>query len=217
VVGRTGAGKSSIAVILFRLVEPESGSITLNGTNLLNMPLDQTRHRLGIITQDPVVFGASVRYNLDPFEEYADSDLLEALRIAQLEHVFESLSSNIAQQGANLSVGERQLLCLARTILRRPTILVCDEATASVDYETDQKIQKALRLWASSSRTSLLTIAHRLETIADYDEIIVLSDGRVVEAGGVVELLDADGPFARLVGNAGEKTALKMRELAIAG
>eukprot|EP00397_Hematodinium_sp_SG-2012_P002640 GEMP01002648.1.p1 GENE.GEMP01002648.1~~GEMP01002648.1.p1 ORF type:complete len:765 (+),score=159.53 GEMP01002648.1:675-2969(+) len=215
VVGRTGAGKSSIAVALFRLVSAESGCISLNGVNLLDIPVDQARLRLGIITQDPVVFSASVRYNLDPFDEYPDEALWDALEVAQLKLVFSSLSAKITQQGANLSVGERQLLCLARTVLRRPILLVCDEATASCDYDTDQRIQKALRTWALSSGASLLTIAHRLETIADYDQLLVMDEGSVVESGSVLSLLEKpNGRFARLVRSAGTETEQVVRRLA---
>jgi ABC-type multidrug transport system fused ATPase/permease subunit len=208
VVGRTGAGKSSLAVAIFRMAQQINGRIVLNGVNLLDLNVDDARRRCGIITQDPVVFGDSVRYNLDPFREFSDEECVESLRLSGLEKRL-SLSDLLEDGGSNLSVGERQLLCLARVLLRRPQLLICDEATASCDLETDAFIQRSIRSWLveRNSDCCVLTIAHRLETIADYDKVLFLENGHVGEFGATRELVKReDGKFRQLVASAGRDT-----------
>jgi ATP-binding cassette, subfamily C (CFTR/MRP), member 1 len=207
VVGRTGGGKSSLLQTLFRTVEPESGSITIDGQDVSKIGLHDLRNSLAIIPQDSVIFDASVRFNLAPGGETAHSDeeMVTALRRAQLLPKIESLGgldTVLEGGGSSLSAGERQLLCIARAMLCKARIIVLDEATASVDSHTDSMIQKTIRE-AFAGRT-LLTVAHRLDTIADYDKILVLVGGRVAEFGPPRELLaNPDGEYSQLVAKAG--------------
>lgn len=190
VVGRTGAGKSTLSVAVYRMAELIYGEIWLNGVNLLSLPVDVSRKKCGIITQDPLVFKAPVRYNMDPFGEYTDDELNYALKLAGLGNSNINLDFQIEESGANMSIGERQLLCLARVVVRKPEVLICDEATASCDLETDAEVQKSIRFWLESNpECCVLTIAHRLETIADYDLCLVLNHGEMVEFGPIPELI----------------------------
>ena len=218
VVGRTGAGKSSLAVALFRLVEIESGTISFDGVDLSCLNLSEIRGRSGcmsIIPQDPVLFSGSIRDCLDPFNEWSDDEVLEALhsvRLLKNDYGVNALSDYVEEGGSNFSVGERQLLCLARALLAKPKFLVLDEATASVDRETDIFIQNMLR--ARFQGCTLLTIAHRLNTIMDYDVIIVMENGRVAEMGSPKELLQNDqGMFSGLVDSTGEESAAYLRSM----
>ncbi|DBA04873.1 TPA: hypothetical protein N0F65_006875 [Lagenidium giganteum] len=183
ICGRTGAGKSTMLLSLFRMIECSRGSIEIDGINIARLTLSQLRSRMAIIPQDPVLFGASIRYNLDPTNEHSDTKLWEALRKAHLHHMVsempEKLDADVKEGGENLSVGERQLFCLARAILRNSQILCLDEATASMDHKSDELIQASLR--HDFALATVLTIAHRLETILDYDKIMVLQRGEIVE------------------------------------
>ncbi|XP_056294944.1 ATP-binding cassette sub-family C member 5 isoform X2 [Pseudoliparis swirei] len=183
IVGRTGSGKSSLGVALFRLVELSGGSIVVDGIDVAQIGLDDLRSRLAIIPQEPVLFIGTVRTNLDPWDQYSDSQIWEALenthikeRISQLPH---SLHSEVTENGENFSVGERQLLCVARALLRNSKILMLDEATAAIDTETDRLIQETIRCAFGNCTT--LIIAHRLNTVMSCSRVMVLDNGQILE------------------------------------
>jgi len=192
VVGRTGAGKSSLLLVLLRLVEPAFGELQIDGMDTLRMGLDDLRSHISIIPQDPVLFTGTVRFNLDPFNTKNDAEVWSALERAHLaSHIRElpdGLDAEVEEAGRNFSMGERQLLCLARALLRQSRILLLDEATSAVDQHTDQLVQKTIR--KEFEQCTVLTIAHRLDTIVDYDRVLVLSEGNVVEDGDPRDLLD---------------------------
>ncbi|GBM52169.1 Multidrug resistance-associated protein 1 [Araneus ventricosus] len=183
IVGRTGAGKSSLTLCLFRIIEAADGKIELDDLNIADMGLHDLRSKITIIPQDPVLFSGTLRMNLDPFNWYSDAQLWGALDHAHLKNFVstlqEGLEHEVVEGGENLSVGQRQLVCLARALLRKTKILVLDEATAAVDLETDSLIQETIR--TEFKDASVLTIAHRLNTVMDYDRIMVLDQGRVAE------------------------------------
>ncbi|PVD27629.1 hypothetical protein C0Q70_12795 [Pomacea canaliculata] len=183
IVGRTGAGKSSMTLSLFRLIEACNGCIMIDGVNIADIGLHDLRSRITILPQDPVLFSGTLRMNLDPLDQYSDDQIWKALETAQLKRFAEELPENLNHQvgegGQKLSVGQRQLVCLARSLLRRTKLLVLDEATAAVDMETDSLIQNTIRQAFSSC--TIITIAHRLNTIMDYDRILVLDEGLVKE------------------------------------
>ena len=206
IVGRTGAGKSSLTTALFRLVEPAKGRICIDGSDILNIGLHDLRKNLTIIPQEPVLFAGTLRMNLDPFDVHGDDSIWSVLKLSHLHDFVSSLedgiSHNFSEGGDNLSVGQRQLLCLARAILKKTKILVLDEATAAVDLETDDLIQNTIKKQFKDS--TVLTIAHRLNTIMDYDRILVLDDGKIAEFDSVSELLKNEhGIFYSMVNNAG--------------
>lgn len=236
VVGRTGAGKSSLTLALFRFLEAREGTIIIDGIDVSKISLHDLRSRLAIIPQDPVLFSGTVRSNLDAFDEHTDAELHDALERVHLiratglasrdepagasasdsatptaidlnTNIFKSLTSKISEGGLNLSQGQRQLLCLARAIVSRPKIMVLDEATSAVDMATDMLIQRSIREEFGDS--TLLVIAHRLSTIADFDRILVMSDGRAVEYGSPRELLEKKGLFSDMVGQSGERDRLE--------
>ena len=183
VVGRTGAGKSSLTLALFRLIEPVDGHIYIDGLDISQLGLYDLRSRITIIPQDPVLFTGTLRLNLDPFEKHTDADLWTALELAHLKPFIESLeeglSHPVSEGGDNLSVGQKQLICLARALLRKSKVIVLDEATAAVDIETDELIQKTIR--QEFNDCTIVTIAHRLNTILDYDRVLVMSRGEIAE------------------------------------
>jgi len=236
VVGRTGAGKTTITTALFRLVEIESGCIILDGVDLASLGLSDVRGRpngLSIIPQDPVLFAGTLRECLDPFGLSSNKEIFEALvavRLAKLDQEQQHhtstatatstndptqiLESIVEEGGSNFSVGERQLLCLARALLNKPKLLVMDEATASVDGETDAFIQRMLR--TRFQDTTLLTIAHRLHTIMDYDLVLVMDEGRAAQFGSPHDLLQhEDGLFTSLVNSTGEESARALKEMIV--
>ncbi|XP_063952974.1 ATP-binding cassette sub-family C member 9-like [Lytechinus pictus] len=202
ICGRTGSGKSSLTLTLFRIIDMFHGEIVIDGINITRIPLKELRTRLAIIPQDPVLFTGTIRFNLDPMGDRTDDEVWQSLEIAQLKGVVTELNlgldSNISEGGENFSVGQRQLFCLARAFLRKTKILVMDEATASIDFETDRILQEVVAT-AFQDRT-VLTIAHRVATIMDADRILVLADG-VIEEYGTPEALLAkeNGIFASLV------------------
>jgi ABC-type multidrug transport system fused ATPase/permease subunit len=219
VVGRTGAGKSSITVALFRLVEIESGRISLDGVDLADIGLSDVRGRgMSIIPQDPFLAGATLRECLDPFGRHLDQEIVQALKSVRLgssSSMDDSalLSTRLEEGGSNYSVGERQLLNLARALLCQPKLLVLDEATASIDGETDNFIQKMLR--TRFPNTTLLTIAHRLNTIMDYDYVLVMDAGHAVEFDSPNKLLEMkNGVLSELVDATGADSSRALRELA---
>ncbi|POS85266.1 hypothetical protein EPUL_004100, partial [Erysiphe pulchra] len=224
IVGRTGAGKSSLALALFRGLEAQQGKILVDDIDISLISLQDLRESITIVPQDPTLFSGTIRSNLDPFDLYSDEEIFDALRRVHLishedsasysstpyatsqnetaddlnqviaddsqeistptseltnKNIFLNLSSLVSESGSNLSQGQRQLLCLARAILKNPKVLLMDEATASIDYSTDSKIQKTIR----ELKSTTITIAHRLQTIVDYDKVLVLDHGRVVEFG----------------------------------
>ncbi|XP_041373545.1 multidrug resistance-associated protein 1-like isoform X2 [Gigantopelta aegis] len=206
IVGRTGAGKSSLSVALFRLVEGVGGHITIDERNIADMGLHDLRSRLTILPQEPVLFSGSLRVNLDPLGERGDDELWDALEHCHLKTFVSELPTQLdyecGEGGQNLSVGQRQLLCLGRSLLRKSRILVLDEATAAVDLETDSLIQETIR--TEFKDCTILTIAHRLNTVMDYDRIMVLDQGVIREFDTPDNLMaDKQSMFYMLAKDAG--------------
>ncbi|CAN8003965.1 unnamed protein product [Ixodes hexagonus] len=205
IVGRTGAGKSTITLSLFRIVEAAAGKIVVDDVDIAALGLHDLRSRITIIPQDPVLFHGTLRFNLDPAGQHDTEELWSALDRSHLGDVFRNCSGldfEVAEGGLNLSVGQRQLVCLARAVLRKTKILVLDEATASVDMKTDLLVQKTLR--EVMSDCTVLTVAHRLHTVLTSDRVVVMDQGRVVEVGSPAELLaDATSLFYAMAREAG--------------
>ncbi|XP_026378894.1 ABC transporter C family member 10-like [Papaver somniferum] len=181
IVGRTGSGKTTLIAALFRLVEPVGGRIIIDGVDISNIGLHDLRSRLGIIPQEPTLFSGTVRYNLDPLGQYTDHEIWEVVSKCQLleavKNKGEGLESLVAQDGGNWSMGQRQLFCLGRALLRKSQILVLDEATASIDNATDYILQKIIR--TEFAKCTVITVAHRIPTVMDrkiveYDEPLKL-------------------------------------------
>jgi ATP-binding cassette subfamily C (CFTR/MRP) protein 4 len=225
IVGRTGAGKSSFLQALFRMVEPSpEGCIVIDGIPTSKLGLYDLRSSLSIIPQEPFCFKGTLRFNLDPFNNYSDEQLWSVLAAVELKNTVmlsaDKLDSEVTENGANWSVGERQLICLARSILRNSRIIVMDEATSSVDVHTDSLIQKAIRSKGGLfTNSTVLTIAHRLNTVIDYDRILVLDMGEIVEYGPPHELLSKDigAPdawFGRMVNELGKEAQTSLRKIA---
>ncbi|CAL8351305.1 unnamed protein product [Boreogadus saida] len=206
VVGRTGSGKSSLFLAVFRLVELNQGAILLDGLDISTLGLVQLRSRLAIIPQDPFLFSGSVRENLDPCGRHPDQRLLAAVQDCHLEQLVSrmgGLDAEVGDRGSRLSLGQRQLLCLARALLTEANVLCIDEATASVDQQTDRLLQETIR--DKFRDKTVLTIAHRINTIMDSDRVLVMHAGKVVEFDAPAALLQNDQSlFSRLVGGADE-------------
>lgn len=247
IVGRTGAGKSSLALALFRGLEAEKGRILIDGIDIGKIGLQDLRENITIVPQDPTLFSGTIRTNLDPFDLFSDEQIFTALWRVHLiggggngyvtpatptnrsmvdssrvsingvassdtepfkenKNTFHNLESPVAESGSNLSQGQRQLLCLARALLKNPRVLMMDEATASIDYATDAKIQETLR---ELTESTIITIAHRLQTIIDYDKVLVLDQGRVIECDHPWILIKKDGgSFRSMCENSGNMDLL---------
>jgi len=254
-VGRTGSGKSTLGLSLFRFVDPEEGRIIIDGIDITTIGLEDLRSRLTIIPQDPVLFSGTIRENLDPFGEHTDAECLEVMQRVQLRtsHSSQStavasaatsrapsvvipadaeaptesgqitptsttergskavitLDSKVSEGGNNFSSGQRQLIAMARALLRRGGVVVMDESTASVDFATDKKIQEAIR--EEFKDNILITIAHRLRTVINYDKILVLDAGQVAEFDTPANLLaKEDGLFKSMCLKSGDYDELKL-------
>uniref|UniRef100_A0A673H1H0 ABC-type glutathione-S-conjugate transporter n=1 Tax=Sinocyclocheilus rhinocerous TaxID=307959 RepID=A0A673H1H0_9TELE len=205
IVGRTGAGKSSLALGIFRILEAAKGKIFIDGINIAEIGLHELRSRITIIPQDPVLFSGSLRMNLDPFDGYTDEEVWRALELARLKNFVSGLPDKLnhecSEGGENLSLGQRQLVCLARALLRKTKILVLDEATAAVDLETDNLIQSTIR--TQFEDCTVLTIAHRLNTIMDYTRVIVMDRGHITEMDSPTNLISQRGQFYQMCREAG--------------
>ena len=202
-----------MAAALFRLVEVESGTISLDNVDLSTLGLSDVRGRrngMFILPQDPAIFSGTIRSNLDPFLVHTDEDIIRALDLVKFPQ--KMLSETVEEGGSNFSQGEKQLLCLARAMLANPRLLLLDEATSSVDNSTDEFVQQMIR--SQFPNTTLLTIAHRLNTIIDYDVVIVMENGRVAEMGSPKELLSSAGIFTDMVNATGPESAAQLRLMA---
>ena len=183
IVGRTGSGKSTITLCLFRILEATEGKILIDGIDISTLGLDILRHNLTIIPQDPALMEGSLRYNIDPLEKSEDEEIIKVMQKIGFDYIIkrdkEGLNQEIAEGGSNLSVGEKQLICITRAILRKSKIIIMDEATASIDYKTEEIIQKAVSEILTGS--TFITIAHRIKTILNYDRILTLDNGKIVD------------------------------------
>ncbi|CAL6010692.1 Xenobiotic-transporting_ATPase / Multidrug resistance-associated protein [Hexamita inflata] len=230
IVGRTGAGKSSITVAMYRLAEPDKGSeIIVDGVNILELGLHQARKAFTIIPQDPFLFSGTLRQCLCPYsqadaegvkteglERIDDKSMWEALEQVQMKEYFlkqpGQLDSKISTNGDNLSAGQKQLVCVARALLRKASCVILDEATAQVDRENDQLIQQTIR--NAFSEVTVLSIAHRLDTIIDFDRIIVMDKGNITEFDTPANLVRKEGVFFELVNKTGAETSEKLKKAA---
>ncbi|XP_023233961.1 multidrug resistance-associated protein 4-like [Centruroides sculpturatus] len=216
IVGRTGAGKSSIISALFRMTEP-NGNIIIDGVVTQDIGLRDLRSKISIIPQDPILFTGPLRRNIDPFNEYSEDILWQAIEEVELKDVIRKLpgglDAHLSEGGRNFSIGQRQLICLARAILRQNKILVMDEATSNIDNTTDSRIQKIVREKLQSS--TVLTIAHRLHTIIDSDRVLVLDKGKIQEFDMPYKLLEnKEGTFYNLVKNTGNTSMKQLNNAA---
>ncbi|OXA51509.1 Multidrug resistance-associated protein 4 [Folsomia candida] len=218
IIGRTGSGKTSLISALFRLTEPSSGNIIIDGVNVLQIGLHDLRSQIAIIPQDPMLFVGTLRKNLDPFDEYADSEIWDVLRDVNLFEVAKDFHSGldaaVNEGGSNFSVGQRQLICMGRAILRKNKILILDEATASVDNETDVLIQNTIRE-KFEKHCTIIAVAHRLHTVIDSDRIMVLEAGEIKEFDEPYKLLqNTSGAFFHFVQETGRDMAQELMRIA---
>ncbi|XP_027171369.1 ABC transporter C family member 10-like [Coffea eugenioides] len=202
IVGRTGSGKTTLIGALFRLVEPVGGRILVDRIDICTIGLHDLRSRFGIIPQDPTLFNGTVRYNLDPLGQHTDPEIWEVLEKCQLKDAIqekeEGLGSLVVEDGSNWSMGQRQLFCLGRALLRRSKILLLDEATASIDNATDLILQKTIR--AEFADCTVITVAHRIPTVMDCTKVLAISEGKLVEYDEPMELMKREGSlFGKLV------------------
>ncbi|KAI4466022.1 atp-binding cassette sub-family c [Holotrichia oblita] len=215
IVGRTGAGKSSLITALFRLATVE-GDIDIDGIDTSELSLQLLRSKISIIPQDPVLFSGTLRYNLDPFDEYTDAQLYRALDEVELKdpaNIINKLENRVMDRGKNYSVGQRQLICLARAIIRNNKVLMLDEATANVDPQTDALIQKTIR--QKFADCTVLTVAHRLNTIMDSDKVLVMDAGTMVEFDHPHTLLqDPNSRFFHMIAETGKNEKHQLENIA---
>ncbi|XP_044267576.1 ATP-binding cassette sub-family C member 4-like [Tribolium madens] len=215
IVGRTGAGKSSLISALFRLANV-IGEIDIDDIDTKHLQLQVLRSKISIIPQDPVLFSGTLRYNLDPFEDYPDEVLYKALNEVELKdpaNIINRLENRVMDRGSNYSVGQRQLICLARAIIRNNKILMLDEATANVDPQTDALIQKTIR--EKFADCTVLTVAHRLNTIMDSDKVLVMESGTMVEFDHPHVLLqNSSSKFSKMVAETGRSMSEQLRKVA---
>ncbi|KAL5540879.1 hypothetical protein UlMin_043271 [Ulmus minor] len=202
IVGRTGSGKTTLIGALFRLVEPTGGRIMVDGIDISMIGLHDLRSRFGIIPQDPTLFNGTVRYNLDPLSQHSDKEIWEVLGKCQLREAVQEkvggLDASVVDDGSNWSMGQRQLFCLGRALLRRSRILILDEATASIDNATDMILQKTIR--TEFADCTVITVAHRIPTVMDCTMVLAMSDGQVVEYDEPMKLMKREGSlFGKLV------------------
>lgn len=191
IVGRTGSGKSTICLCLFRILEPFEGTIYIDNEDITKIGLDLLRKNITIIPQDPCLMEGTLKYNIDPFNIVEDKEIISILKKIGFEYSESDeiiLNRKIEQSGTNLSVGEKQLICICRAILRKTKIIVMDEATANIDMNTEEKIQKALEYALNNS--TVITVAHRIKTIINYDKILVLNNGEIIEFDTPKNLID---------------------------
>ena len=182
VVGRTGSGKSTICLCLFRILEPLTGTIYIDDEDITTIGLDLLRKNITIIPQDPCLMEGTLKYNIDPFNKFQEEEIISILKKIGFEYTESDdkiLDRKIEQSGTNLSVGEKQLICICRAILRKSKIVVMDEATANIDMTTEEKIQNAIQYVLENS--TVITVAHRIKTIINYDKILVLNSGEIAE------------------------------------
>jgi len=216
IVGRTGAGKSSLITTLFRLTQPK-GNIRIDGIDTGDISLSRLRHVLSIIPQEPILFSGNIRRNLDPFSEKTDEELWDAIDKVQLKAKIQSLptrlDSPVSECGSDFSVGQKQLICLARAILRKNRILILDEATANVDPRTDALIQATIR--TEFAHCTVLTIAHRLNTIIDYDRVMVLDAGTLAQFDAPYRLIKyKSGIFYELYNDLNPDSKVELKKIA---
>jgi len=213
IVGRTGAGKSTLLLALLRMMEPEKGTIAIDGIDVSKVRLHDLRRNIGYIPQNPALFSGTVRSNLDSFDQYSEDQLEHALQQVMLGAKADSsttlnLDSVVVAGGDNVSHGQRQLLCLARMLLRKHKLIILDEATSAVDDFTDEAIQAVIH---AVSEQTLVVVAHRLKTIASFDKIVVMDHGSIAEQGSPQDLFEAGGMFYRMVMSSEDSSELIAR------
>ncbi|KAI1779139.1 abc transporter [Hypoxylon cercidicola] len=226
IIGRTGSGKSTITRSLLRSTDVVAGKITIDGIDISNIPLKRLRESISFVPQDSVIFSGDIRSNLDPLGNLDESEMQSVLAAcnliqsggagSQTDGPGLSVDTQVAGSGKNFSSGQRQILGLARAMCRRSKVVILDEATASVDHETDVRMQQLIR--SEFSGSTIITIAHRLRTIIDYDQVIVMEEGKVLETGSPMELISNEGAFWGMLKNSGEcdeLVALARQEAAV--
>jgi ATP-binding cassette subfamily C (CFTR/MRP) protein 1 len=200
VVGRTGSGKSTLCLCVFRILEPSSGKILIDDIDISKIGLKVLREIITVIPQDPTLIEGTLKDNLDPIHKFTEEQIEEQMKDIGLENMLNKkngLKYKVSEGGLNLSVGERQLICIARAIMRKSKIIIMDEATSSIDYKTESLIQKSLEKALKDS--TVITIAHRIKTIINYDRIIVLQSGELIEQGSPRQLINSKkGTFYEL-------------------